>query len=256
MPSGKRISTGLLQPSFCGRDGAKSALTAKCTMESVEESGQFRPQSRCALVPAKSRISRSPCTVAWTRIAIGSGAPNPSSISTQALAAPLADRRKRAAHIGLRIIHDRARQGGEARGAVALDQRLHAPLAGMAAGDLGPQIAGARLGVADIGGDDVEDGAVGPAGLHQLQGRQDQTLLEDLPAVGCLGAGHLAADIDVMGDGGRNRDDLPLMKDRAEEHDVRRMGAAAIGIVGDQHIALAPRPRAESPAAYAGPPAA
>ena len=121
-----------------------------------------------------------------------------------------------------------------------MGQRLDAALAGVATGDLGAQISGTRLRVADIGSDDVEDGAVGPAGLHQLQGRQDQPFLEDLPAVGRLGAGHLAADVDVMGDGRRNGDDLALMEDRAEEHDVRGMGTAAIGVVGDQHIALAP----------------
>ena len=91
MPSGRRISIGRLQPSFCGKDGAKSALTAKCTMECVEESGQLRPQSRCALVPAKSRISRSPCTTAWTRIAIGSGGAESVLDQHASFAAALAD---------------------------------------------------------------------------------------------------------------------------------------------------------------------
>jgi len=157
-----------------------------------------------------------------------------------ALVAAVGQRGDAPAHVGFGIVEAGGGELLRLRDPIAAVELGDAPLAGAAAGDLRAQIAQRGARVAHVGGQDVEDRRDGLAGVHQLHRRQDQALGEDLRVVRCLGAGDLAADVDVVRDGRGDRDEIAPDEDRAEQHDVGRVRAALVGIVGDVDVAGLP----------------
>lgn len=113
-------------------------------------------------------------------------------------------------------------------------QALHAPPAG---GELGVEVSERGIGVAHVGGDEVVQLAVALAAADELERREDQPFLEQLGALGALGARHAPADVDVMGDRAGVADQLALVVRGREHLQVRRVRAPQVRVVGEDGVA-------------------
>ena len=115
--------------------------------------------------------------------------------------------------------------------------------------------------VAHVGADQVVERAHAPAALDQLDRREDQPLLEELGALGALGAREAAADVDVVGDRAGPGDERAVAVERREHLQVGRVRAAHVRVVREDRVArrdvVAPLRAAPPPArtasARAGP---
>ena len=91
-------------------------------------------------------------------------------------------------------------------------------------GDLGVEVAAALAGGAHVAQEEVEDGLVELAGLEELDGRDDDALLDQLLGDG-HGAGGDAADVGVVSSGGEEADEGRKMEGAmVEDEDRRRRG--------------------------------
>ena len=119
---------------------------------------------------------------------------------------------------------------------VALDELEIAPLADRHRADLGPDIAQGLLRHPDVGLDHAQDLRHRLALPMELQGRNHQTFLEDVPRVGGDRARRASTDVDVVAQRRGDRDQVSVVEDRLEDHDVRVMGASLVGVIQDDDV--------------------
>ncbi len=124
-------------------------------------------------------------------------------------------------------------------GPVAHQQGVEALLAHQEGRGLGLDIADALVGDADVGEDDRQDLLVHFALAVEAHGRQAQPLLLDLGGVGGEAARHGAARIGPVPGVGEPAVKRPAMEKGTVEAHVHQVGAAQIGVVGDEHVARA-----------------
>ncbi len=104
--------------------------------------------------------------------------------------------------------------------------------------DLRLDVAAHQRGLPAVGEDDALDVVLRRAGVDDLDRRQQQALVEHLGGVGRGRAGDRAADIGLVRDRARERDDLAVGEHRRHEGhvgDVRQ--PALVGVIGDEHVA-------------------
>ena len=106
-------------------------------------------------------------------------------------------------------------------------------------GQLRPDVAHHRVGLARVGADDRDQRLVHLAGIHETHRRDQQPFLVELGGKRRRAARQHAADIDLMGVAAAETADLALPEIRHHENEVGRMRAAIVGVVEDEDVALA-----------------
>ena len=119
------------------------------------------------------------------------------------------------------------------------DQVEELRLRDMAGRQLRPQVTKVHGRRAHVLFDDAEQRLVRFAAVIEAACWDAQPFLVDLRRIGCVGARHPPACIDMVADDGGKGDVHALMKDRLEDKQVRQVHAALIGIVQAVDIALA-----------------
>ena len=122
---------------------------------------------------------------------------------------------------------------------VAGDDLLQADHPALVGSQLGSQVAGPLLRRAHVGQDQVHHPLVEPAPLGQLQGRDDEPFLVDLPGHGHRAGGH-PPHVGVVGPVGGEAEEAQLSglldEDGRDEGDVGQVGAPPEGVVEDHHV--------------------
>ena len=153
---------------------------------------------------------------------------------------PVRDAADHGAHGALRPVEDAGAGLGQCRGADAVGELADVRLPHRQRGQLRLQVAPEHVGPADVLLHHRQQVVIEGARLDQLQRRDAQPLLEDLGRRRGIGAGRHAAHVEMMAERADDGDAAPLGEDRAEGQDVGDVLAAAIGIVGDDDIAILP----------------
>ena len=136
----------------------------------------------------------------------------------------------------LRVVEEVGHQRGEPRGAVALRERLEAPVADVAGGDLGAEVADQLARDAHVGPDHGEEVLDRLAFGVEPDPRQPQALLEHLGVVAGARARHPAADVAVMGDRDGEAEQRLALEGRLDDEHVRRVARAVERVVDDVDV--------------------
>ena len=136
----------------------------------------------------------------------------------------------------LGVVEQLRHRGHDRRVAVARDERLEPPRARRVRRDLGAEVAGRLVLGADLGQDQREDVVDDPAGLDDLDRRDDHALLEHL-AEGADRGRRAAADVDVVREVRDVAEQLAAGEDGRDEADVVEVDAARERLVRDDHVA-------------------
>ena len=120
---------------------------------------------------------------------------------------------------------------------VFADDLGEAVLAHVVGRQLGLEIALGFLAGADVGCDQGHYLLIHHPGLHDPDGRNPDPLLEDLGGDGRHAPRGDAPDVHMMGQVGQDAQALPFMEQGRDDADVGQMGAADVGVVGDDGIA-------------------
>ena len=134
--------------------------------------------------------------------------------------------------------------------AVAVEHRCEAAQPQVVGGDLGAQIAGHLLFGAHVGENHLPQAGVDLAPSHELDHREDDSLLVGLAERADAGR-RPAAHVHVVAYVGEEPHQLPAVVDGRNEEDVVQVARLAMGVVHHQHVAgrevlgteLADRPR-------------
>ena len=124
------------------------------------------------------------------------------------------------------------------RRAILARQLRHAATGNPDGCDLRIEIAERDIGQADIFADDVQDFIGEHIGTDDLHARQAQAFLEHRCRIGSKAARNRSADIEIMGDVDGIGQDFSIDEERLDDCKIAGMGAARIGIVGEQDVAI------------------
>ena len=153
---------------------------------------------------------------------------------------PVGDAANHGPHAVLGAIEQLFERLLEALIADLLGKTLHACRADLKRGELRLQVAPEDFRLADVLQDDVSYRPVELAAFDELYGRDTQALLKNLYRARAVAARRGAADIEMVAQRSDKADALPVLEDRLEGNDVRKMLTATIGIVGDDNVVRSP----------------
>ena len=137
----------------------------------------------------------------------------------------------------LGLIEERAGARGEPRVPVPPQELPVTPLARQARGHLRAHVTQHLARHADVLVDEVEDGLGRLAAVVEADGRDAETLLEDLRRVAAVAARGLPADVQLVADAGRPPDQVRVHVDRLQDVEIGQVRAALEGVVEDEDVA-------------------
>ena len=129
-------------------------------------------------------------------------------------------------HVGLHLLE-----------AVLVDEAEEVALTEADGGEKGLDVAENLVGDADVLLEDAPDGAVELAFVVELEGREDQALLEYLGVVAGVATGDAAADVGLVADAAGPADEDIVHEDGLEEEDVGQVAGALVGVVIGKDVA-------------------
>ena len=140
-------------------------------------------------------------------------------------------------HPALGIVQQFAHGGGHLGGAVFGRELLQAGLGDGVGGELGVQVADKQVGHPSVQAHQLFQAATVPILMPiPFGGRQAQTFRNHVRRAH-VQARRAAAEVEVMGDAGRERDDRAIDEHRREDEDILQVLTALIGVVVDEKVA-------------------
>ena len=139
----------------------------------------------------------------------------------------------------LGVGHHPLHHGLDGVGAVLVDERVQPFAADVVGADLGPQVQPDQHGHAGAAHPEVGDVALQPAAAHHLDRRGGQRLGEHVLRRGRERPEADAAEVGLVGDGARPREQLAVVEDGlVDDHVVLVEAAADPRVVAQEHVAL------------------
>ncbi len=134
------------------------------------------------------------------------------------------------------VFDERVDVGGDGRATKPREQLRKSALPGHVCRDLGAQVAGGFSLAPNLGEDEPKDVVDDRTVRDQADDWNDHALLEDL-AKGADGGRRTTADVDVVGQVRDVAEKLAVVEHRRDHGDVVEVNPAAVGIVGNEHVA-------------------